>query len=110
VGLAFPKTGRQHQIRVHAMAHDFPLIGDKLYLAGYEYFSRYKDGLGTVKDQIRLRLPRQALHALSLKLAHHHFHAPLPSDLTDWLEAQEMDLKLINEKIQTVLKKKSPGT
>lgn len=55
-------TGRQHQIRVHMESIGHPLIGDKLYGYGDEYFQRYNDGELTPDDIKRLELPRQALH------------------------------------------------
>ncbi len=48
--IAEPLTGRTHQIRVHAAASGFPIIGDRLY--------------GGVPSQ------RMCLHAAELKLAH----------------------------------------
>jgi RluA family pseudouridine synthase len=43
----FPKTGRQHQIRVHADAAGFPLVGDKIYGISDEdgllLIDRYRD-------------------------------------------------------------------
>lgn len=44
----FPKTGRTHQIRVHALAMGHPIIGDKLYAANVKH---------------SLSFQRQALHA-----------------------------------------------
>lgn len=55
-------TGRQHQIRVHMEAIGHPLVGDKLYGYGEEYFQRYHDGVLSPEDIRRLELPRQALH------------------------------------------------
>jgi 23S rRNA pseudouridine1911/1915/1917 synthase len=55
-------TGRQHQIRVHMEAIGHPLVGDKLYGYGDDYFVRYHEGRLTPEDIARLELPRQALH------------------------------------------------
>jgi len=54
-----PETGRTHQIRVHLAAVGLPIVGDPLYGTG--------GGL----------LPRQALHAARLDLAHPVTGAPL---------------------------------
>lgn len=90
LGLAYPKTGRQHQIRVHAAQSGFPLIGDKLYLRDYETFQRFKDRLETLEDYKEMELPRHALHAIALKFPfqsdHKSFVDGLPLDLKSWLE------------------------
>jgi 23S rRNA pseudouridine1911/1915/1917 synthase len=90
--LAFPKTGRQHQIRVHASCHGFPLLGDKIYNGDPEIFIRFKDHIATNEDHHKMEIPRQALHAVAIKLNStdssypHFFTAPLPLDLTQWLK------------------------
>ena len=69
-GLAFPKTGRTHQIRVHATAHKIPLVGDKLYLGGYPMFQRFKDGIATEDDHKQMIISRHALHAMALSITY----------------------------------------
>ncbi len=69
VALAFPKTGRQHQIRVHAAFHGFPLVGDKIYKGGLELFLRYADGIETKEDKEEMIIERQALHAFALEMS-----------------------------------------
>lgn len=70
--LAFPKTGRTHQIRVHMKYLGHPLFGDELYGKGK------KDSIYGAK--------RQMLHALKLSFFHPStgrkmtFVAPLPDD------------------------------
>ncbi len=87
-GLAFPITGRQHQIRAHANAHKHPLIGDKIYGADENLFSRFKDEKCNEKDFENLINPRHALHAYALKLPKSLYPkeiitCPLPQDLLD---------------------------
>ena len=70
-GKATPLTGRFHQIRVHAAAGGFPLLGDEKY-----------DGKTTLMkgDEI-IRFPRFCLHAAELQLPIGTFQAPLAEDL-----------------------------
>lgn len=89
IGLAFPYTGRQHQIRVHALAHGFPLLGDKIYYGSYEMFQRFKDLYATDEDYDFMELTRHALHAFAVNTPYDSerktFYAPLPKDLKDWM-------------------------
>ncbi|MFT7668399.1 MAG: 23S rRNA pseudouridine1911/1915/1917 synthase [Planctomycetota bacterium] len=93
-GFAFlhctPKTGRQHQIRVHMNAVGMDVLGDRVY---------------HVRNSTNRKLPyeaprphRQMLHALRLEFTHPtskervHFEKPLPLDfvtLLDWLRENE---------------------
>jgi 23S rRNA pseudouridine1911/1915/1917 synthase len=74
-----PRTGRTHQIRVHAKYLNHPVVGDELY--GGKLFKR--DNLG---------FKRQALHAFQITFTdvlgeQKTFQAPLPED---FLSAQEL--------------------
>jgi len=51
-------TGRKHQVRRHLAFIGFPVAGDRMYATG-----------AIVEDRLR-RLPRQMLHALTLRLPH----------------------------------------
>ena len=107
VGLAFPKTGRQHQIRVHAMLHGLPLLGDKLYLGGFSAFQRFKDVKATIEDHQLMEMPRQALHAIALKIAYQKkdfFRCPIPNDLTKWIsEKTNFNIKELEKKIDETI-------
>ena len=104
LALAFPQSGRQHQIRVHAAEHGFPLVGDKLYNGDYQVFERFKDGVATEADHDLMELPRHALHAIAIMFKYQGeqriFQAPLPTDLMEWLTNNGVKTKFIEEKIQ----------
>lgn len=89
LALAFPKTGRQHQIRAHAAFHGHPLLGDKIYNGDPHIFTRFKDNILTEADYITLQIPRQALHAVSIRINYQgkptYFSSPLPHDLKNWI-------------------------
>jgi 23S rRNA pseudouridine1911/1915/1917 synthase len=108
LALAFPKTGRQHQIRVHAACNGYPLLGDKLYNGDASVFIRFKDTTATKDDHSLMQIPRQALHAVALKLSYpkedmKHFIAPLPKDLVDWIETK---LGLKDDEVEQLIKEK----
>lgn len=113
LGLAFPKTGRQHQIRCHAAAHGFPLVGDKLYNGDPGVFMRFKDLVPTKEDHDIMELPRHGLHALALKIAYPSkenpsvFRAPLPNDFKEWIQKQlpHVNLKNLEQHIDQEIKR-----
>ena len=91
LALAFPKTGRQHQIRSHAKHHGFQLLGDKLYNDDHTLFMRFKDKGATKEDHDLMQISRHALHALALYLPYPNkndsqiFRSAIPDDLSEWL-------------------------
>ncbi len=84
----FPRTGRQHQIRIHLQFAGFPLVGDKMYGFDPGYFDRFTRHALEPEAWAKLRLPRHALHAAKLSFVHPgtglpvSFESPLPSDLS----------------------------
>lgn len=110
IGLAYPQTGRQHQIRVHALAHGLPLLGDKLYLGSYKMFQRFKDLYATKEDHDLMQISRHALHAFALSIPWEKgrkvFTSEIPHDLRDWintnLKVKTNDLeKKFNERVSS---------
>lgn len=76
---AKPKTGRTHQIRVHAASLGHPLLGDEKYGSD--------SSLLLTKT---LKCKRLCLHALEIAFdlmdVHHHYQAELPAELTALLK------------------------
>lgn len=112
IGLAFPKTGRQHQIRTHAAFHGFPLIGDKLYNGDPNIFMRFKDGVATKEDHELMQISRHALHATALLINYPSkkeptlFRAPIPSDFKEWISEHfnNLDILALENKVNDLLK------
>jgi 23S rRNA pseudouridine1911/1915/1917 synthase len=83
----FPRTGRTHQLRVHASSIGHPIVGDTLY-GGRPVSERILSGEG---DETPL-IVHQALHARRLRFMHPiletpvEIEAPLPANLVRILE------------------------
>ena len=80
----WPKTGRMHQIRVHAALIDHPVAGDKLY-PDEELQLEFLETGWTPSLAARLPIDRQALHASSITIFGRTWQAPLPPDLEKFL-------------------------
>ncbi len=108
LGLAFPRTGRQHQIRVHAAESGFPLLGDKIYHGGYEMFQHFKDGIATREEHEQMQLPRHALHATAISFPYEQSRkniiAPIPYDLSSWIQLNIFSTKTEQQKFEQQLK------
>lgn len=85
-----PRTGRQHQLRVHMAALGCPIVGDKLYLGGDEVFLRSLEGPLAESDLEALGLARQALHAWKLHLRHPVTGEPLTLEAPLWADIAEL--------------------
>lgn len=81
-----PKTGRMHQIRVHAAFLGHPLIGDKIYGPNQEHYLNHMEYGWTDEMAHELKLPRHALHAESLEVY-------LDKELLSWEAKLADDLK-----------------
>ena len=85
---AHPRTGRTHQIRVHAVDLHAPLAGDEKY--GDREFNRLMRSYG---------LKRLFLHAASIAVrtaeGRMAFEAPLPPELAAVLESLRLDVPVI---------------
>jgi 23S rRNA pseudouridine1911/1915/1917 synthase len=81
------KTGRTHQIRVHLAHLGHPIVGDRVYGAGWER-GMGGDGRRWAMELAR-RTPRQFLHAAQLAFDHPvsgermRFQVSLPPDLAE---------------------------
>lgn len=88
----YPKTGRTHQIRIHAMHMNHPIVHDEKYNGGV---NRTKGFLPEVQRDIKLlvkKLGRHALHAKQLSFNHPvsgervNFTAELPQDMQTMID------------------------
>ncbi len=91
----FPKTGRQHQIRVHLDSAGHPIVGDKLYGRSEEdALNFYERRWLSPEAEAKLLLPRHALHAERIRFEHPitgrmiEYASPLPRDLQAFLDRQ----------------------
>ena len=81
----FPRTGRMHQIRVHAAFLGFPLVGDKIYGENEDCYLNYIETGWNAELGRELLLERHALHASRMSL---HLEEKM-----DWDIELALDLK-----------------
>jgi len=93
----YPKTGRTHQIRIHAAHMGHPIVADQKYGGGENRTKGFLPEVTRELQQVLTILERHALHAMSLEFVHPEtaktvsFQAPLPEDFND-------TINLLNEK------------
>ena len=99
----YPKTGRQHQIRLHLDRAGHPIVGDKLYgLPESEALRFYERSRLSPEAESRLLLPRHALHAHRIRFDHPttgsrmEFVSELPEDLRAFLGRQIQDSAFVS--------------
>lgn len=81
-----PRTGRLHQIRVHANWIGHPVAGDKIYGPDERLFLEFIQSGWGVRHSELLAFERQALHASEWSFPPFHFTAPLPAEWQPFLE------------------------
>lgn len=88
------KTGRKHQIRLHAQSIGFPLVGEKLYGHDESYYLNFCESGWNPSWMDKLGMDRQALHARRFGYLDEDqvFEAEIPSDIMSFLE-NKMDFQ-----------------
>ena len=88
------KTGRKHQIRLHAQSIGYPLVGEKLYGHDESYYLNFCESGWNPLWMEKLGMDRQALHARRFGYldGEEKFEAEIPSDIKSFIEVR-MDFK-----------------
>lgn len=94
-----PVSGRMHQIRVHLQHSGHPMLGDKLYgKPGEQCYLEFIETGWTDSLENQLLLNRQALHSSKLswsdELGQHEWTCPLPTELENFILADEAETTL----------------
>jgi len=91
--LFYPKTGRTHQIRVHAAYYGFPIFGDLKYGGGLSRAKGYLPEFSQFYKKEMNKIGRHMLHAKTLEFYHPKnkknviFKAPLPKEFINLLNS-----------------------
>ncbi len=86
------KTGRTHQIRVHFLYLNHPIMSDPEYGGRKKHLGMIKQGLKAQANQALKLIDRQALHAKKIGFVHprtekyREFESELPEDMKGLLE------------------------
>ena len=86
------KTGRTHQIRVHFLYLNHPIMGDPEYGGRKKHLGMIKESLKAQVNQVLKLIDRQALHAKKIGFVHPRsgkyveFESGLPEDMKRVLE------------------------
>jgi len=83
----FPKTGRMHQIRVHAAHAGHSIVGDKIYGPDENCYLDFIETGWTSGLEEKLLLNRQALHASGFGWKEQDWECPLPADMRGFFES-----------------------
>jgi 23S rRNA pseudouridine1911/1915/1917 synthase len=88
---AVPKTGRQHQIRVHLFHVEHSIIGDPIYGQTLQTGADYLDGKLSLEKRIKLcGASRVLLHAQTLYFAYKDFEYNLKSNYNASIEFEKI--------------------
>jgi len=95
----YPKTGRTHQIRVHAAGRNYPIYGDKKYGGGENKIKGFIPEISKKLFQSFKTFKRHALHAKKITFFHPYLNddfsieSPIPKDIL----LLKKDLRQFNE-------------